>query len=155
MAAGMMEYDGTSRAVETSKKSGASRLGSVSLVKLRESHADPLGVKEKFSRLAANSSKICYASSSGCNKAELSTEFGAGQELFVSFVKQQLRCTTEVLLQAFAISSELTPAPFPRKGCAGAATSRVTESRRERRHPAGQPRRYHESRAPRRAGSQG
>jgi len=159
MAAGLMESDGTSRAVERSQKSSASRLGSVSPVKLWEHDANPQGINKKLSLIAAVSSKICYASASShravCNKTELFNEFNLRQTLFVSSLKQQLPPAAEVHLQAFALPSELTPTIFPRKVRASAATPRVTESRRERRRPAGRPRRYHESRAPRRAGSQG
>ncbi|MEP9318958.1 hypothetical protein ABKS89_17615 [Pseudomonas sp. LABIM340] len=155
MAAGTMESDGTYRAVETGKKSGASRTGSVSLVKLREFGANPQGVNKKFSRADSFSSKFCYAGSLRCNKDELSPEIKPRQTVCVSFLKQQLRRRDEVLLQAFAIHSELTPVTFPRKVRATAAAPRVTEFRRERCHPAGRQRRPHESRAPRRAGSQG
>ncbi|WP_296290293.1 hypothetical protein [Pseudomonas sp.] len=159
MAAGIMEKDGTSGAVEKSKKSSAFLAESVSLVKLRESDADPRGVNEKFSRAASVSSKVCYADilrcSSGCNKAELSADLELRQTLFVSSLIQQLRPTPEVLLSASAFHSELTPATFPNKVRAEAAAPRVTEFRRVRRHLAGRQRRHHESCAPRRAGSQG
>ena len=159
MAAETMENDGTCRAVETSKKSDASRVGSVSLVKLRKFDANPRGVNKKFSRADFVSSKFCYARISmcglRCNKNELSAEIKPSQTAFVSFLKQQLRRRAEVLLQAFAIHSELTPATFPQKARATAAAPRVTEYRRERCHPAGRQRWPHESRAPSRAGSQG
>ncbi|MBD9501822.1 hypothetical protein IB256_13625 [Pseudomonas sp. PDM17] len=155
MAAETMENDGTYRAVETSRKSDASRAGSASLMKLREFDANPRGVNEKFSRADSVSSKFCYAGSLLCNKHELSPEIKPRQTVFVSFLKQQLLRRAEVLLQAFAIHSELTPVTFPKKARATAAVPRVTEFRRERCHPAGRQRRPHESRAPRRAGSQG
>ncbi|MDH0291137.1 hypothetical protein N7414_18590 [Pseudomonas sp. GD04087] len=155
MATALMEKDGTYGAVETGKKSDASRPESVSLVKLGKSGANSSGAIEMFSKTALFSSKSSYASSSWCNKAELSTELEPCQELAVSFMKQQLRRSAEVLLRALAIPSELIPATFPRKRCATAAVPRVTESRRERRHPAGRQCRPHESRASRRAGSQG
>jgi hypothetical protein len=124
-------------------------------VKLWKFGANSCGAIEKFSRVGAVSSKVCYADSSRCNKPSLSAVLMARQTLFVSFLKQQLLPTAEVHLQAFAIPFELIPATVPRKGRAKAPAPRVTESRRERRHPAGQPCRHHESRAPRRAGSQG
>lgn len=159
MAAGIMENDGTSRAVETSKRSSASRPGSVSLVKLWKFGANPLGAIEKFSRTGAVSSKVCYAHfsmcHSGCNRYELQVELEPRQARPVSLLKQQLRHIAEALPQAFAIHSELVPATFPKKVRATAAAPQVTEFRRERRHPAGRQRRPHESRALRRAGSQG
>lgn len=159
MAAGRMENDGTSCAVLSSKKSSASPAGIVSQVKLRKFGANPLGANEKFRRTLSLSSKFCYVPicrrESGCNKYELIAEKEPRQTLFVSFLKQQLLSITEVHLQAFAIHSELTPATFPNKDRATAAAPRVTEFRRVRRHPAGRQRRHHESRAPRRAGSQG
>ncbi|WP_447754838.1 hypothetical protein [Pseudomonas nicosulfuronedens] len=155
MAAGIMENDGTSRAVAKSKKSSASPLGSVSLVKLLEIDANRHGVNETFSWAASVSSKIYYSDFSRCNKTELSAELAPCQALFVSSLIQQLRPTPEVLLSASTINSELTPATFPNKVRAEAAAPRVTEFRRVRRHPAGRQRRHHESRAPHRAGSQG
>ncbi|MFS2123271.1 hypothetical protein [Pseudomonas sp. Pseusp97] len=159
MAAELMENGGTSRAARTSMKNSARRPESVSPVKLFKSDADSRGANKKLSRVAVVSSKVCYAGVSSyspvCNKTELFSESSACQTLFVSSLKQQLPATAEVYLQAFAISSELTPATFPKKARARAAAPRVTESRRERRHPAGRQRRHHPSRAPRRAGSQG
>lgn len=159
MAAALMEFDGTSHAVKTSRKSNASRAESVSLVK-RQEYCVPLrGAIEKFSPSAFVSSKVSYAPlswrSSRCNRPELSVELDPRQTLIVSTLKQQLRCRVEVALQVFATPSGPAPATFSKQVRAPAAAPRVTESRRERRHPAGRQRRPHESRAPRRAGSQG
>ena len=159
MAAGRMEMDGTSRAVLSGKKSSVSQAKSVSPVKLRKCGAPPRSANKKFRRARALSSEFCYADLShcrfGCNNDELSAESEPYQTLVVSSLKQQLRASAEVFLQASAPHSELNPATLPRKGRATAAAPQVTESRRVRRHPAGRQGRHHESRAPRRAGSQG
>ena len=155
MAAALMENRGFFCSRDRSQNRSASRAGSVSLVTPWKLGANPRGAMEKFSRTAAVSSKVCYADLSLCNKCELSTELAPRQTASVSIVKQQLPYTAEVLLPVFAMPSVLTPATFPPKSRAMAAAPQVTEFRRAHRHPAGRQRRHHESRAPRRAGSQG
>lgn len=155
MAAGKMETDGTLRFVETVGKSTAMNSQSVSLLKLWNVGVKPSDLLGKFASYALAIQQVGYAISSGCNKPELSAELANRQSLFVLSLIQQLRSFTEVHLPSSASPCQCPPAPFLRKGRAIAAASQMTEFRRGRRHPAGRQGRSHESRAARRAGSQG
>ncbi|MBB4862867.1 hypothetical protein HNP46_001712 [Pseudomonas nitritireducens] len=155
MAAGNMENDGLSSSVPASAETSAE-----GQVNSPEAPSRNIGANSELSRkncvqVASFVEQVAYAISSKCNKAKLSAELVHCQTAFVSSLKQQLRLCPEVLPAAFAIESEQSPVVDHDDSGVGTVLPQVTESRRGRCHPAGRPGRSHESRAARRAGSQG
>lgn len=155
MAARRMDNDGTLRSLEAGRKNSPLHSESVSFTGLRKSGVKLCGIHEQYAFARLVNLAMSYAMYPWCNDSELSSKLSLRHSVPVSLSKHSLPFIPEVTSPASAIHSEDSPATFSTRVRVPAAAPRVTEFRRERCHPAGRQCRYHESRAPRRAGSQG